>query len=276
LVCSAVQASDAPVAIREWSTVATPARPEAHLLIRNRTSVPLVFTLELGGITGGPKVECAGARVPEPDFLTRFHYWNGVSFGDSRGLIPPNGWTHRSILLGEQGMIPPCHVPYRLRIENDSGEGISTIDGEIQVGVQGPPVRGDATGEDVAWEVMVEQHKLYPDRLVARIAVENRTDHGVVVEIDRRTLTCEGSGGASWAAHHGVVQGEDSGPVQIDAKGVGVFVAAIETWDLDDPAECTVGADIVLDTRSGLKRLKRIEFDLSPSGFLDAATRGRR
>jgi hypothetical protein len=271
----ATKATASAVEIRPWVTVSTPARPEVHLLIRNKTALPIDFKLELGGVEDGEKLECAGVSTPEPDFLTRFHFWNGVSFGDSRGHIPANGWAHRSILLGEWGVIPPCKVPFRLSLHSEGG-ALAPIDGTVEVPVAGPPVRGDVSEEDITWKTMVEEHRLYDGRLVARIAVENRQNHGVVVRLDRRILSCKQTGSASWAMHHGVVQGEDVGPMQVGAGGLGVFVAAIDTWDLSDYSRCRVSADIVLDSRSGLKRIHRIEFPLTPTGFLDAGTKDRR
>lgn len=265
-----------PLHVEQWSTVSTAARPEVHLLLRNASSRPMNFTLELAGVRGGPGLDCAGTNTPEPDFLTRFHYWNGVSFADSRGLIPAHGWTHRAIVLGELGVIPPCEVPYRLQVEDSEGETAATVQGVIVVPVAGPAVRADASASDISWEAMVEWHRLYSGRIVARLAVKNKRDHGIVVQLDHRTLSCEGSGSASWAGHHGVVQGEDVGPLQIDANSWGVFVAAIDIWNTDDPAKCTASADLLVDTERGLRRIERLEFPLSPEGFLDAATKGRR
>lgn len=269
----ATEGSAQPLQVEHWTTVATAARPEVHLLLRNSGSSPIEFTLELAGVRGGAKLRCADTNTAQPDFLSRFHHWNGVSFGDSRGVVPAHGWAHRSIVLGEFGAVPPCEVPYRLRVD---GEATSVIEGVVTVPVAGMPARGEVHTGEISWSAMVERHRLYPRRLVARVAVKNETEHGIVLQLDRRVLSCAGTARASWAEHSGVVQGQDVGPLDVAGKHWGVFVASVDVWDVDDPARCTVSADLVVDTERGLQKYDRVEFSLSPHGFLDAATKGRR
>jgi hypothetical protein len=266
---SAAAPSSNTVRIDTWTTVATPARPEVHVLLRNGETTPLAFVLEIGDLQRGSKVECAGSYTGEPDLLTRFHFWNGVSFGDSSGVIPANGWTHRSFVLGEYGYEPPCSVPYRLRTTSPA----SIVEGVIEVPKGASPVRETVSREDIRWDLMVEEHRIYDHRLVARLLVENRSARAIVLGLDRRSLDCDGAGRASWSSHHGVIQGQDVGPIQIPGRGWGVFVAAIDYWGTENPADCRMSADLQLDTSRGRTTLARVEFRLEPTGFLGAARR---
>ena len=263
---SAVLTSAPPVRIDTWTTVATPARPEVHVLLRNSEDTPIPFVLEIGDLQNGPKMRCAGGDEGKPDFLSRFHFWNGVSFGDSTGVIPAKGWTHRSFVLGEYGNRPPCTVPYRLRFKSAPG----VVEGAIEVGSAPPPVREVVSMDDIRWDFMVEEHRVYEHRLVARLAIENKSSHAIVIGLSRRSLDCEGTARASWSSQHGVIQGQDVGPFDIPKHGWGVFVASVDYWGTEYPADCRMSADLQLSTDRGTTTLSRVEFRLEPTGFLDA------
>jgi hypothetical protein len=133
------------------------------------------------------------------------------------------------------------------------------------------PTRQLVSRDDVRWDFVVEEHRVYDHRIVTRLAVENKSSRAIVLGLDRRSLDCDGTARASWSSHHGVIQGQDVGPFDVPGHGWGVFVAAVDYWGTDRPADCRMSADLKLSTDRGSTTLTRVEFRLEPTGFLDAA-----
>ncbi len=274
---ASVSADPTRLEIDSRSSWATPAQPEVHLLLRNPTEDPVLFTLWLGATPGGPELQCARqVEGADPDFLSRFHYWNGVSYGQTRGVVPPKGWTHRSLLVGESGGIVPCEVPYRLEIEKGKDEIAEVNEGTIRVEKPGPPQRGSVSKDSVEWLALVERDRLYEPRLITRLLVTNQEEHPIVIMVDHRHLECSEGEPATWALHHATVQGEDVGPFELSTGGWAVFVAAVNVPKSTPPESCRASMTIVADTSSGRQPIRRVEFSLAPTGFSDAATKGRR
>jgi hypothetical protein len=150
------------------------------------------------------------------------------------------------------------------------------VEGIVDVPAAASPVDSEISANDIEWESIVEEQRLYQDRVVARFAIRNKTDRGIVVQLDRLSLQCSGDAHASFTRHHGVIQGQDTGPMQVDARGWSVFVVPIDFRNTQNPGDCSVSADLMLRTSQGLKRLQQVRSSLTPSGFLDAASNRRR
>jgi hypothetical protein len=263
--------------VESRSSWATPAQPEVHLLLRNPTDDEVVFTLWLGAIPGKSEVRCARQVTDvDPDFLSRFYYWNGISNGPTRGVVPPKGWTHRSLIVGESGGVAPCDVPYRLEIERGKDEIAEVIEGSVRVERPGLPQRGEVSNSGIEWSSVVERDRLYEPRLIARLLVTNRESHPIWVLLDDRRLSCSEGEPATWALHHATVQGEDVGPYELAPGGWAVFTAAVNVPKSTRPESCRASMEIVADTPAGLRPVRAAEFPLAPVGFSDAATKGRR
>lgn len=235
------------------------------------------FTLWLGAIPGRSEVQCARqAADVDPDFPSRFHYWNGISYGPTRGVVPPKGWTHRSLIVGESGGIAPCDVPYRLEIERGKDEIAEVIEGSVRVEKPGLPQRGEVSHDGIEWSSVVERDRLYGSRVIARLLVTNRESHPIWVLLDDRRLLCSEGESPTWALHHATVQGEDVGPYELAPDGWAVFTAAVNMPKNTRPESCRASMEIVADTPAGLRPVRAAEFPLAPAGFSDAATKGRR
>lgn len=248
------------------STWATPAQPEVHLLLRNPTQKAVPFALWIGSMPGDEDIECAGTMQgirPKP--FTRFAYWNGISTGHSTGFVPPNGWAHRSLVLGVHGLLAPCRVPYKLVLLDDEGATREVIDGEIEVGDPLPFDRGEASNGGMNSSVFVEKDERYDRRLIVRTLVENKGDHPLVVLVGSRALDCPEGVSAGWALSHATVQGEDVGPIQVQPGAWGVFVAGVDALSENGVERCRVSFDLFADTPQGLRGLGRASSPLEPT-----------
>jgi len=249
------------LSVESRTTWATPAQPEVHLVLRNPTQKAIPFALWIGSMPGNEDVECAGTMegiYPRP--FTRFAYWNGISTGQSTGFVPPNGWTHRSLVLGVYGLLAPCKVPYRLVLLDDKGATREVVDGKIEVGSPVPFERGEGSDHSVHASAVVEEDERYDRRLILRTLVENRAEHPLVVLVGSRTLNCPQGAIAGWAVSHATVQGEDVGPFQIQPGKWAVFVAAVDVLSDKGVEECRASFDLFADTPEGLRGLGRTSF----------------
>ncbi len=252
------------LSVEARTTWATPAQPEVHLLLRNPTEKAVPFALWIGSMPGDEDIECAGTmQGVHPKPFTRFAYWNGISTGHSTGFVPPDGWAHRSLVLGVHGLLAPCRVPYKLVLLDDEGATREAINGEIEVGDPLPFDRGKATNGGVSSSVVVEKDERYDRRLIVRTLVENKGGHPLVVLVGSRTLDCPEGVRAGWALSHATVQGEDVGPFEIQPGKWAVFVTGVDVLSDMGVERCRASFDLLADTPQGLLGLGTTSFPLN-------------
>jgi hypothetical protein len=267
LVTAASGADSTRVEVLSRTTWATPGRPEVHLLLRNPGDEAVPFSLRLGHIPGGARVSCAAdLESVESDFSSRFTGWSGLSRGVVRGVIPPQGWAHRSFIIGAQGWLPPCEVPYRLDLE-EGGELGARSEGTIHVGKPEWVSRGNIGSESFDWEAMVETDEVHDRRVISRLLVRNSGEEPAHLLVTARHLQCQNGERLEWALHHAAVQGEDVGPFALPPGGWAVFAAPIAVSNAAKLDRCTASIEISADTEAGLRPVETVEFPLKPTGF---------
>lgn len=257
-------AADGAIAVESTSSWMTPARPEVHLLLRNRTAQPIEFSLRLGRGSAGESVHCAAdLREVDPNFVERFDRLAAISRMMTSGVIPPNGWVHRSYPVGASGGVPPCQVPYVVGSDHPS----EIVTGTIEVPRAAEAWEGvDVGKESLTWESMVEEDQRYGERVITRLLVQNRDKLPILVSASERALSCKEGADARWALQDSVIQGENIGPALIGVGGWIVLVDAIELANRDDAAKCEAVIQLSAFTKSGTKPVATAKFSLAPSG----------
>lgn len=257
--------ADLGISVDSRVTWATPAQPEVHILLRNSGAEPVPFSLWIGELPGSQGLECdSKISGAVPDLTSRFAHWVGISHGRSRGIVPARGWAHRSILVGAQGGVAPCRVPYLLVTEG-SGKR-QTLKAAVDV----PEVKATphpiASTTNLRWEAMFERDESHRDRVIARVLVERNGRGPVDVSIRDRRLTCSSDSPISWSLSHGALQGEDVGPISLEDANWGVFVMPILTAGGGVGEGCVMELSFVTDTLDGPGALGEARFPISLSG----------
>ncbi len=256
-----------PVSVSTRTTWTTTAQPEVHLLLRNEEDRSVRFLLWLGYLPGGKKPACERTLAEvDANFRSRFTGWDGISQNPTSGVIPAQGWTHRSLLLGAEGWLPPCEVPYRVDLEV-AGEHIGRLEGTIDAGKAEWVPRGNVLKGSVDWEAMVETDEIHDRRVVSRLLVRNLGEEPAHLLVTGRHLQCENGERLGWALHHAAVQGEDVGPFALPPGGWAVFAAPIAVPNGAKLKRCAASIEISADTEAGLRPVETVEFLLKPTGF---------
>lgn len=261
-----------PLDIVSSVTWASPAQPEVHVLLRNQTDRTLPFSLWIGELPGPEGMKCHGSISAEkPDLFTRFSPWLGVSLGRSGGIVPPDGWAHRSFLVGDAGGVAPCSVPYLAVV--GAGEERKEVRGNIDVPEPTGVPRGMVSSSSLNWEAMFEKDEIHRNRVIARVLVTNRESHSIDVFVHNRWISCAEGGRLSWALFHGVLQGEDVGPFSLSGKGWAAFVMALEVQPGTEPERCSLGLELFGDTNEGSALIARFEVPVEITGTFTSPQR---
>ena len=139
----------------------------------------------------------------------------------SSGIVPAGGWAHRELILGSDGSVGPCTVPYVVEFGNDKP---SRIEGVIHV-PRSPQVDVSGFSVPAGWgnaEAMIESRPL-PGRYILRILVRNLSASMLSILVNDRQLVCESGGRAAWDLHGGVPAESGVGPAWVSADGWAVL-----------------------------------------------------
>lgn len=258
-----------PLSVESQVSWATPAMPEVQILLRNSGGQPVDFVSELAAAPAGHQLDCQDdGNAAQPSLTTRFLRWDGVSRGISRGTVPAHGWAHRSVALGSVGVLPPCRIPFRVRLTTQSRAKSDPIEGLITVAAAPPIVEERGKGSALSWTAMVEKDSTYRDRVVARLLVENGEHSPVRVLVTDRRIECMSQADASWALHKGALQGQDVGPLEIGARSWGVFVSAIDLRGSKQASDCQLLVELSVDGSKGPKPVAKAEVPLTITGYV--------
>lgn len=223
--CPAAEPLDAEQqpSVESRITWMTPLQPEVHLLLINPQEGAQTFSVFFGadgGIVCEDKLETGDIEVD-----LRLHRFDTLFAARSSGLIPPEGWAHREIILGSDGSVGPCSVPYVVEFGDDQQDRVR---GVIHV-PRSPKVEVSGFLVPVEWgeaEAMIESTGL-PDRYMLRILVRNLSEKILSIAVTNRRLQCESSGRAKWDLQGGAPTESGVGPVWLSVDGWAVFVAPI-------------------------------------------------
>ena len=138
------------------------------------------------------------------------------------GTVPANGWAHREIILGSDGSIGPCRVPYAVDYLGSKKHRISGIlsiplaPSHEFTGFDVPPNWGKA-------EAMIESTGNTSWNIL-RVLVTNVSDSNLAVAITNRSIGCETASRVQWDLHGGIPMEASVGPAWISSGKWVVFV----------------------------------------------------
>jgi len=241
-------------------TWASSAKPEIHLLVRNRTAAPVPFAVSIGSERGTRGAKCE-SRAPDPALSRRFNRWDSVSRAFSVGRLEAHGWAHRSVALGTAGLTPPCEVPYTVRFFPGEAREVA-ITGRVEVPSQvqrasedwGPPV--------VETSAVIERDVDQRNRALVRLLVTNTGNESTRISVTSRRVLCAEAGNTDLALHHGVLQGQDSGPFDLSTGSWAVFVFPLETGADLGSNGCQLEAEISAEWGSKEHTVTTVEIPL--------------
>jgi hypothetical protein len=96
----------------------------------------------------------------------------------------------------------------------------------------------------------------------------NESPHPTRLLITDRKISCPEENAARFVLHHGVPQGQDVGPFELDAGGWAVFVTAVETKETSDASRCNLMAEVSADTKDGIQPVAFSHTRLDPEGLV--------
>jgi len=253
--------------------------PEAHFLLTNSSTTAIEFTASLGSYwtTEGEVVpKCARNRaLLDPDVVQKFVFYLRPEVDTiSKGVIPANGWVHRAFPL-----IPwllPCKIPFGIALKLDQGTRI--VEGEVSLdGKHLPYFDAKMPEEELTTEFLIERTP-QRDHLTLRILAQNDSPKPVTLKISDRQIECTGGSRADWSVVYPVLQGLDSGLVNLREEGGWIaFVFSIRLFDQEAVENCEGWVEVSTHYSGEvgwLKPVKRVKFNLSPKGYNSPALHG--
>lgn len=239
------------------------AKPEINLLIRNKTAAPAQYSVSIGSERGQRGANCE-SRAPDPALARRFNQWDSVSRAFSVGRLEAGGWAHRSVALGTAGLTPPCDVPYTVRFFPGELREVS-ITGWVEVPSEAPRASGNWGRPAIETDAVVERDVDQANRALVRLLVINSGAKSTRVLVTARRVLCAEGGHAELALHHGVLQGQDSGPFDMAKDEWAVFVFSLETGRALESDACKLEVVISAEWDAKTQPVTTVEIPLQES-----------
>ncbi len=266
VLSSLARGADNAVRYETLATWLSAGGPEAHVLLQNLTDERIDFDLRFRP----REMRCAGPiqqlveldpRSRMGNYFRAFVNWHRT---EGAGVLPAKGWAHRSTLLFLETASLPCEVPFKIVLDAPHSR---VIDGTVVV-KEGPPARAlvNTKASDVSADVVVEDDEGDPRAPTVRLLVRNLAAHPVRVEATERGTVCAQGAEAGWASIRGVLQGENTGPLDIAPGGWGVLVDVVRARKAGDLADCRGWIMLEGTDEHGAVLIDRIKFPLQPAG----------
>jgi hypothetical protein len=240
--------------------------PEAHVLLKNLTDERIDFDVRfrLREMRCSGPIQHLVELNPRSRMGNYFRTFVGWHRTEGAGVLLPKGWAHRSTFLFLETASLPCEVPFKIALDAPHSR---IIDGIVVV-KEGPPARAlvNTKASDVSLDVVVEADEGDPRAPTVRLLVRNLATRSVQVEATERGTTCAQGARAGWAPIRGVLQGENTGPLDLGPGGWGVLIDVVRVGDVEDLAHCTGWITIEGTDERGAVLIDRIEFPLLPTG----------
>jgi hypothetical protein len=232
--------------------------------------------LQFGVGRSGTGISCdPGHRGVSDRLATALSRRTRSSLSDTLGVVPPDGWAHRSFLAGLSGGGAPCQVSYRLTARDGDGHEWRA-DGVIEAPESQTVPTREIGAEDVELKGLIEQDRSTRQPIaLLRVLARNRGRVAASIGISSIALSCPDGHQPRRDLHYTTLQGEDVGPTILQSSAAHVFVIGI-----DIPArglsDCSAAVGITAFEKGGPRSLTTFDVDLEPGGFFDLGGHGFR
>lgn len=228
------------------------AQPEVHALIRNSSGRARPLEVRFGAVKCTNPVEL-NKTVEFQDISDWHRTW-------TIGVLPGNGWLHRSYPLGLEFR----RLGFPCEMETTVLEGSTTTLKKTTT----IPASAGLSSEDWADDEWATSHfnidqmvevDAHLDVLLAQVLVEYRGPNTARVKLRRLPLNCED---LTWEVRDVIFQGEDTGPDDLRSGQWTVFQIPLERRD---SGSCEVRLEVLGRRSSGYEAIESLSFSPAPT-----------